>query len=201
VDRAPTLGEFAIRSWATLLIGVAAGMAFAWPAAAEILIYDRAEIFTGQVWRMWTGHLVHFNSSHLLWDLAVFLPAGVWLEQTNPGPTRWFYFLTPPAISALLIAGEPTLAYYAGLSGLATGVLVLLALVELRRDSAGPRWFWPGVLLLVAVKVVLELREPAPLIVRLGSGVRTVPLAHLGGIACALIAALFVALRAKRRTS
>jgi membrane associated rhomboid family serine protease len=137
----------------------------------------------------------------LLWDHAVFLPAGAWLERTTPGLTRWFYALTPLTISALLLLGEPALSYYAGLSGLATGVLVLLALVQLRRDSAGPPWFWPGVLLLVAAKVVMELRAQAPLVVRFDSGVRTVPLAHIGGIACALIAALFVALRARRRAS
>jgi rhomboid family GlyGly-CTERM serine protease len=199
VDRAQKLVGIATRSWATLAIGAAAGVAFAWPALADLLIYDRAEIFAGQIWRMWTGHLVHFNSSHLLWDLVVFLPAGAWLERMTPGWTRWFYALTPLAISALLLLGEPTLSYYAGLSGLATGVLVLLALVQLQRDTAGPRWFWPGVLLLVAAKVVTELRAQAPLVVHFDSGVRTVPLAHLGGIACALIAALLVALRARRR--
>jgi rhomboid family GlyGly-CTERM serine protease len=199
VDRAQKLVGIACRSWATLAIAIAAGVAFAWPRLADLLLYTRADILAGQVWRMWTGHLVHFNPSHLLWDLAVFLPAGVWLERTTPALARWFYVLTPLAISALLLSAEPTLSFYAGLSGLATGVLVLLALVQLCRDTAGSRWFWPGVLLLVAAKVVVELRAQTPLVVRFDPGVRTVPLAHLGGIACALLAALLVALRSRRR--
>jgi rhomboid family GlyGly-CTERM serine protease len=198
VDRTQKLAEVVTRAWATLAIVIAAGVAFFWPRLADLLLYTRADIFAGQVWRMWTGHLVHFNANHLLWDLAVFLPAGVWLERTTPSLARWFYALAPLAISALLLTLEPTLSYYAGLSGLATGVLVLLALVQLRRDTAGPRWSWAGVLLLVAAKVVVELRAHAPLVVRFDPGVRTVPLAHIGGIACALIAALLVALRSRR---
>lgn len=201
MDGAQKLARVAARLWATLSVGVAAGVVYAWPRLADGLIYDRAEIFAGQVWRMWTGHLVHFNPGHLLWDLAVFLPAGAWLELIAPALARWFYALAPLAISALLLGGEPTLSYYAGLSGLATGVLVLLALVQLRRDTGGPRWFWPAVLLLVAAKVVMELRAPAPLVVRFDSGVRTVPLAHLGGIACALIAWFLTAVRTRRRVS
>jgi rhomboid family GlyGly-CTERM serine protease len=169
-------------------------VAFVWAGLAGRLIYNRADILAGEAWRLWTGHLVHFNPGHLLWDLAVFLPAGAWLEWIAPGLTRWFYALTPLAISALLLLAEPTLGYYAGLSGLASGVLVLLALVQLQRDTAGPRWFWPAVLLLVAAKVVLELRAQAPLVVHFEPGVRTVPLAHIGGIACALAAALLSAL-------
>ena len=146
---------------------------------ADALIYDRAAIAAVQTWRLWTGHLVHLNSSHLFWDLAVFLPAGIWLECIASALTRWFYALTPLLISCLLWMCEPTLRQYAGLSGVATGLLVLLALVQTRRDAAGPRWFWPAVLLLVAFKVIVETLVHAPLLVRLDPGIRTVPLAHV----------------------
>ena len=186
--RAKELGRGAARSWTTLAIAVAAGLAFAWPHLTGGLIYVRADILAGQLWRLWTGHLVHFTANHLLWDLAVFLPAGVWLEWITPRGTRWFYLLAPPTISLLLFCAEPTLSCYAGLSGIGTGLLVLLALVQLRRDANEPPWFWYGVLLLVAAKIVLELVTHAPLVVRFGSDVRTVPLAHLGGVGCALVA-------------
>jgi rhomboid family GlyGly-CTERM serine protease len=179
-----------VRSWATLAIAAAAGLAFAWPWLAGGLIYERANILAGQAWRLWTGHLVHYTPNHLLWDLAVFLPAGVWLEWITPRGARWFYLLAPLAISLLLILGEPTLDRYAGLSGVATGLLVLLALVQLRRDANEPPWFWLGVLALVAVKIIVETVAHAPLVVRFDAGVRTVPLAHVGGVLCALIAFL-----------
>lgn len=187
---AQELGRGAARSWATLAIAVTAGLTFAWPHLAGGLIYERADILAGQVWRLWTGHVVHYTANHLLWDLVVFLPAGVWLESITPRGARWFYLLAPLAISLLLFFAEPALGRYAGLSGIATGLLVLLALVQLRRGGDEPRWFWLGVLLLVAVKIVVESVTRAPLVVRFESGIRTVPLAHLGGVACALIAFL-----------
>lgn len=196
---AKKLGGGVVRSWATLAIAAAAGLAFAWPRLAGGLIYERADILAGQVWRLWTGHLVHYTPNHLLWDLAVFLPAGAWLEWIAPRGTRWFYLLTPPAISLLLFWLEPTLGRYAGLSGVATGLVVLLALVQLRRDSHEPPWFWLGVLALVAVKIIVESVAHTPLVVRFDAGVRTVPLAHVGGILCALIAFLPVRREASNR--
>lgn len=188
--QAKELGRGAARSSTTLAIAVAAGLAFAWPAVSRGLIYVRTDILAGQLWRLWTGHLVHFSANHLLWDLAVFVPAGVWLEWITPPGTRWFYLLAPPTISLLLFFSDPALSHYAGLSGLATGLLVLLALVQLRRDANEPAWFWLGVLLLVAVKIVVESVTHAPLVVQFDSTVRTVPLAHIGGVGCALAAFL-----------
>jgi rhomboid family GlyGly-CTERM serine protease len=196
VNSAKKTREIAVRSWATLAIAAAAGLTFASPRLAGALIYERADILAGQVWRLWTGHLVHYSPSHLWLDLAVFVAAGAWLEWIAPRLVRWFYVLAPPAISAVLLLGDPTLEHYAGLSGVATGLLVLLALVQLRRNASEPRWFWFGVLLLVAAKIVVEVTVRAPLFARFDAGVRVVPLAHVGGLACALIAFLV----ASRRT-
>ena len=180
---------------ATLGIGLLAGAAFAWPRLAEAFIYGRAEILSGQAWRLWTGHLVHYSASHLTWDLAVFLAAGLWLERIAPRLARGFYLLAPPAISGALLWGEPALERYAGLSGLAAGLLVLLALVQLQPGTREPRWFWLAVLALVAVKVGVETTTQTPLLARFDAGVRVVPLAHLAGIACAVAAFLVSRIR------
>lgn len=198
MDAAQKPGVRLIRLAATLSIAGVAGLAFVWPRLAGALIYERADIGAGQAWRLWTGHLVHYTGSHLLFDLAVFLAAGLWLEWIRPPLARWFYLLAPPAISAALWWGDPALERYAGLSGLATGMLVLLALVQRRRDVGAPPWFWPAVLLLVAVKVVVESTTQTPLFARLDAGVRVVPLAHLGGIVCALVAFLAAQWRDRR---
>jgi rhomboid family GlyGly-CTERM serine protease len=198
MDAAQRSAAALTRLAATLFVAAAAGLAFVWPRLADAWIYERPAILAGQAWRLWTGHLVHYSASHLLLDLAVFLAAGGWLEWIRPRTARWFYLLAPPAISAALLWGEPALERYAGLSGLATGVLVLLALVQWRRDAGAPRWFWPAVLALVAVKVVVESRGPAPLFARFDSDVRVVPLAHLGGIACAGVAFLVARWRGRR---
>ena len=62
----------------TLLIAVVAVVVFLVPAVSGGLIYDRALLLHGEIWRAWTAHVVHFGSSHLFWNLAVFLAAGCW---------------------------------------------------------------------------------------------------------------------------
>ncbi len=198
MDEAKKLGEGVTRAWATVAIAVAAGVAFVWPALARGLIYERADLAAGEVWRLWTGHLVHYNPGHLGWDLAVFVPAGVWLERIGPGLARRFYLLAPPAVSIALFLGAPAMSRYAGLSGIATGLLVLLALVQWRRDVRAPVWFWPAVLLLVAGKILMETISAQPLLARFEPGVRVVPLAHIGGVVCAVIAFLAARLRCPR---
>ena len=199
MDVAKKLAGAAARSWVTVVIAGAAGVAFAWPGLARSCIYERADIAAGGVWRLWTGHLVHYNAGHLFWDLAVFLPAGMWLESIRPGLARRFCLLAPPAISAALFVCEPALTRYAGLSGLATGLLVLLALVQWRRDVRAPGWFWPAVLALVALKIVLEAVSAEPLLARFEPGVRVVTLAHVAGVACAVVALLIGRLWPARR--
>jgi rhomboid family GlyGly-CTERM serine protease len=177
-----------LRSWATLLVAAAALACFFLPRLADALLYRRAAITAGQFWRLWTGHLVHFGWRHLAADLAVFLAVGLWLESFAPRTTRWFLALAPAAISALLFVADPSLTFYGGLSGVAVGLLVLLALVQLRRDVAAQRWLWPAVLALVAVKVGIEAVSNTPLVAGFGPGIKVSTLAHLGGIAGALLA-------------
>jgi len=172
--------------WVTVVIAVAALLTFAYPKMSDVFIYERSSIFSGQVWRTWTGHIVHFGPNHLAWDLAVFLPAGCWLESLRPRCARWLYLLAPVIISAVLLLFDPTLERYAGLSGLAMGTLVLLALVQITNKNESP-WLWSGVLLLAAGKIVLELRQGAPLFVSDFANIRNVPLAHIGGVGCGLL--------------
>lgn len=169
------------------------------PGPREAAFYLRAEIFSGEVWRLWTGHLVHFTNSHLGWNLAIFVPAGIWLERLDPRRARWFLALSPLGISLLLLALDRDLLRYAGLSGVATGVLVLLAGLQLlRRDPREPAWFWFGVLGIVAAKLVAEQISQSPLFVGDLGGARTVPLAHLGGTVAAIVVLIERALTSRR---
>lgn len=174
--------------WFTLAYTLVAVGVYLVPAWQEPAFFLREPLFAGEYWRLWTGHAVHFSGSHLLWNLAVFVPSGVWLERLDPPGGRAFLAWAPPAIAGLLLAFDPTLLRYGGLSGLATGTLVLLAAIQLtRRDPREPVWFWLAVIGLVVAKLVTELLSGAPLLVSDWGDVRTVPLAHLGGAACALL--------------
>jgi rhomboid family GlyGly-CTERM serine protease len=172
--------------WVTLALAAAAGLALAVRALGAALIYDRGLILRGQVWRLWTGHLVHFGPGHLAWDLAVFLPAGCWLERFNPARTRWFYPVCALVISVTLLACDRSLERYAGLSGLAAGTLVLLACRQLIVGSDEPEWIWLGVLGLLGAKIAWETATGEPLLAD-GHSFRAVPLAHLAGAVCGLL--------------
>ncbi len=173
---------------ATLAIAAVSALVFCFPVLNSWLLYNRNLLLHGQIWRAWTGHIVHFSSSHLIWNLVIFLAAGCWLEYIRPRSARWFYLACPPIISACLLVGEPDLERYAGLSGVATGVLVFLAFVQLSENNAEPTWFWVAVSGLVMVKIALETVTGAPLLVHDFAGFRVVPLAHISGSVCGLVA-------------
>lgn len=176
--------------WMTVVLAGVSTAAFFIPAFGEALVYDRSRLVAGEEWRVWTGHLAHWNLGHWFWNLAVFVPAGIWLERLRPVVARAFLLASPMGISLLLFVAEPGLGRYAGLSGVAAGVLVLLAILQLRRrGSHEPTWFWIAVILVVVGKVAAEMIAGQPL---LGEGFRNVPLAHVGGLAGAAATGLLV---------
>ena len=177
--------------WLASGISVAALAAWWVPGARNVLLYDRSSIANGEVWRLWSGHFAHHSLSHLGWNLAIFLPGAIWLERLAPRTARGFLGIAPLIISAVLWFFDATLQFYAGLSGVTMGVLTLLALVQLRRPFGESRGIWLGLLLLVAVKLVFEFTQPGSAVFAvLPSGIRNVPLAHLGGALCAAAIAL-----------
>jgi rhomboid family GlyGly-CTERM serine protease len=185
--------------WFTLVAGALAVGAWFWPGAFDALAYNRAQILHGEWWRLITGHWVHFSASHLFWDLAILIPAGALLERRNPTALRGTILLSPLAISLTLLAFDPAMAIYAGISGVAAGVLVALAAHGLRTEPA-TRWVWLAVLALFALKVVIETsRGGQPLNPELtAQGVRSVPLAHIVGAAVGASAALLSRRRNKQ---
>ena len=185
--------------WFTLAaVALAVGVWF-WRGAFDALVYDRAKIMGGEFWRLLTGHWVHFSGSHLFWNLAVLFPAGVWLERLNPTALRWTLVLSPLAISLALLAFDPSLVRYAGISGVASGVLVALAVDSLCTQSGARRW-WLAVLVFFAVKVAVEAHNGGqPLNPELvAQGVRSVPLAHVVGAAVGTSAVLLNRARKKQ---
>lgn len=136
------------------LSGVAAALLLTqWlPGAAEAVAYDRGAVFQGQLWRIFTGHFVHFSSTHLLNNLAVLLPA-VWLVETryrsDVGP---LLLGSSVAIGVALLIGEPRIVEFRGASGIALAFLVYACLRGLHEQR---RWRTVCLLLLAVVMAKL----------------------------------------------
>lgn len=138
---------------AVALVTLAIQFAGAGPVR-EALIYDRTGVATGELWRLWTGHLCHFGWLHFLADAGLFAIIGWTLERRCPRGARGALLALPLAIGAALYWAAPDLTRYAGLSGINVGLLVFLSLdgwQQNRRD-----WFWPAVLAVHVVELALE---------------------------------------------
>ena len=169
--------------WLTAAVALAALVVYLLPSAGSALVLDRGSLAAGQYWRLWTGHLVHLSPSQLTWDLIVLVAAGGWSEWTHPRKARFLLASSPLVISALVLALDPGLGRYAGLSGVASAMLAFLAFSRLSAGSSD-RWFWFGILGLLAMKILAECLISGPIFARFpASAVRPVPIAHLAGVA------------------
>ncbi len=183
MNRSQALREF---PWATTLTTVIALTVFLWPAAAAALVYDRSRVLQGEWWRILTGNWVHFTRSQLFWNLAVLVPAGLWSERQAAARTRWLFLAAPLLIGVIVFNIEADISRFGGLSGVAAGVVVLLALNQLRVAETD-RWFWRFVILLVALKIAAEAMLASPWLAHYPDPTaRSVALTHLAGVAAAV---------------
>lgn len=162
---------------------------------AGMLEFNRTEIFAGQIWRLWSGHLVHVNYMHLLLNglaglalYILFFPLNKSLQPLEKSAQAAinFYcieFLTVLALSCLLISLGllfffPEIIWYRGLSG---GLHALFAYFALRRVSMGKRWFWLA-FAAVWLKAYAESRGATTGTAELMGDMRIIVEAHLLGV-------------------
>jgi rhomboid family GlyGly-CTERM serine protease len=145
------------------------------------LAFDRQAIFAGEVWRLWSGHLVHFSFQQLFLDVSTLLLAGAVAEKEFglPFVTKVLIF-GMPAISIGLLLVAPELAYYRGSSS----VVMLLAFVAgaafwSRKPRLRAILFMLG--LLVGIKAVLDAAGLALDMSGLPAGVQVAWQAHVLG--------------------
>lgn len=171
------------------MLMVGSGVVIAlFPGWSSWLVYDRSAILSGEIWRMFTCHWVHFSTSHLVYDLMALGIAG-WIIETQKLPHfGWLCLLTPWLISAILLLFEPQMKLFGGLSALATTSIVYLALFGLH-DAAPWRWICLATLVGIASKIIFEMTTGRILFATTGNIPVTVSVAsHISG---AMIALLF----------
>lgn len=90
------------------------------------LRYSKTDLMNGQLWRLFSAHLVHLNLSHGLMNLAAFIVI-VLLVGNVLTIAKWvsaFVFLSFMVSGALFVL-SPEIVWYVGLSGVLHGILVL----------------------------------------------------------------------------
>jgi rhomboid family GlyGly-CTERM serine protease len=171
--------------WIFLMVTLAATVVQLSPESQSHLIYDRAAVAKGEIWRIWTGHLVHFGWPHFIVDAGLFLILGRLLERDYPLASYASLLGMPLAIAIAMYWGDRSMIRYGGLSAINFGLLVFLALQGWQRNWID--WFWPVVFSIYVLEIVLEAhssRGTGGGMIRFSdSSIRVATMAHVGGAA------------------
>jgi rhomboid family GlyGly-CTERM serine protease len=168
---------------------VLAGAVLAVVPETGLFAYDRSAILAGQIWRLWTGHGVHFSIQQFFMDISALALVGLLAEREfGVRLTALVLWLGMPAISLGLLLLVPDLFEYRGASALAVllawfvGSALWFRLSKLRLGLAVLGLVW-------TVKTLIEAAGWVSDVANLPADVRVVWQAHgLGAVigwACA----------------
>ena len=138
-----THGEHCL-PWVTLgLTALCLGLYVVFGGAPDMLVYDRAEILNGQWWRLASGHLVHLDLHHLVYNIGALLALGILYETASFGGSGKLAFgvfgLGGAVITATLFEASPATLYYCGLSA-ALNALYGAVTIGMWRETGQKIW-------------------------------------------------------------
>jgi len=157
------------------------------------------QTLSGQWWRVLTGHLTHFGTQHLFWDLLMFVVLAGLCELESR--RRFIPLLTMIALfvsfSVMFLCRD--VVSYRGLSGIDTGLFVWFVGDQYRLSrKAGDRRFaqmWLGLGALLLGKLCFEMITGELLFVHV-DGFKPLVESHVAGGLAGLVAA-FLSSRGK----
>jgi len=163
---------------ATLILCLATILITLFPESIKSLLYfDHAQINVGKIWTLITGHWVHADAQHLLWNILGLGVLGCVIERYS----RRLFLLSlctgMLAVNVLLMSPLCDLLRYCGLSGV-LNTLLGVALYCRWAETKSPWIILVGVLSIL--KTIIELQA--------GSSIFTdiswppYPPAHLAGL-------------------
>lgn len=175
--------------WVTgVIVLAAAAVHFTMGPAAEGLVYDRGAIASGDIWRLISGHFIHCDLQHLLWNLAAIAILGGLLELRIGFKLVGVVLASCLGVSGWLWFMKSELNAYCGLSGMLNGMLVVL-LTVLWKEHRHP--LIPLIGLGSILKIVVETAWQQSLFTSLSWA--AVPGAHGAGFAAGLFYLFFKA--------
>jgi rhomboid family GlyGly-CTERM serine protease len=155
------------------------------------LAMRRDAVLGGELFRLFTGHLSHFNRAHLLGDALAF---GFWaacLERRSRALLASTLMVTSLGSSLLFLAFFPEVQEYRGLSAIDCALaaeLIALGLSDRRRarDVGGAAVFASAGLAFAGKTSYEFYTGHAVLAPHLGDSVSLLPVSHLAGIVLGL---------------
>ena len=97
----------------------------------DALEYRRSALLQGQLWRLVTGSFVHLGWVHLLRDLlGLFLIWGLFAPALEVRAWLGLILTSSVAVGVGLLAFDPSVAWYVGISGVLFGMFCAGALLE-----------------------------------------------------------------------
>ena len=152
----------------------------------DALLFERAAILHGQLWRLLSGNLVHYSDTHLLLNLAAMLVAGAIIESRDYRHYGLLLVTSAFTIGCAVLLLRPDITQFAGLSGVVTAAVVYLCLHGLYE---GKVWRRLCIIMLASLclKLGAELLFETSLEQRLDETVfLPLPLSHIVGALTAL---------------
>jgi rhomboid family GlyGly-CTERM serine protease len=178
----------------SLCLSAVTTLLFLFPSAAGALEYNRPAIVSGQIWRLATGHLVHYSFDHFFWDTLTLGVLAVVCERRNQLRFCTCAIVSAASISLAMWFWAPSIYRYRGLSGVDSAVFALVAgelfSEGIRSATRMHVAIAAACLTGFVLKSVFELTTGQTVFVTsLGFGAVGVPLAHLVGAATGVVIA------------
>ena len=149
-----------------------------------MLQVDFQAIAGGQWWRIWTGHLTHFDGNHLFWDLMMFAGLGAVCERRHPKQFKLAMMVMAACITAWISMACEEITLYRGLSGIDTGLFVWFvadhAIDAWQRRDRFSSLMWAVPCAALMAKLIYEAKTGQTLFVD-SSGFTPLVQSHLAG--------------------
>ena len=151
--------------------------------ALQSFALDRGDLRDAEIWRIWTGPLVHNSWEHLGLNLAgLVLLQQMFGQELRPVVAAWGYAVVAVVVAICFMAFS-RFGYVLGLSAVLHGLFAYAGCLGLRRDGL----LAAGALLLVGGKVLWEQIEGPSGVIQDIIGLPVAADTHLYGFAGGLL--------------
>jgi len=169
--------------WLTITIALIALSLFALgPDKTSCLLFNKADVCAGEIWRLFTGQLIHSNFDHLFWDIIGLLVLGSTIEMASRKKFIISFLLSSISVCIWMFIVEREYVVYYGLSGLLNGLLVMAVFVKWTATRNGGLFV---ILPLAAIKMLYEMATKSVFLI--DPSIATIPGTHLAGFLMGVI--------------